>query len=1098
MTVSQAIFLSYASQDADTARRICDALRTQGLEVWFDQSELRGGDAWDQSIRKQIKECALFVPMISANTNARGEGYFRLEWKLAVDRSHLMADDATFFVPVMLDDSLEPAARVPDAFRARQWSRLNDESAFAAFAGRISKLLAGSASPGKNGLEAPPMLEVEVGIRSASRTLRQRLPHANHAGYANHANHTEGSANGTLSASTKTAANQANEGFWVAVLPFKYRGTSTDLTGLADGLSEEIITALSRFSYLRMIARAATQHLTGDALDLRAVGHALGARYVMDGTVRQSGASLRVAVQLIDTESGANLWAETYNRHFTPEDIFALQDELVPRIVSTVADAYGVLPHSMSNTLRGRAPEQLTPYEAVMRSFGHYERVTAAEHALVRDCLEHAVAQAPTHSDCLAALAMMYAHEYGFGLNPRPDSLQRALQTATRAVEFGPANHSAFNALAMVQHYRAEFQAARHAAERAIALNPMDASTNARMGLVIAYGGDWETGCAIIERVRQFNPNHADWYWAPLCFNAYRQHDYRGALAIARNIKRSDYYNIDAMIVACHGQLGEQEAATKTLRELLASNPEFPARVRDLFLARGLPTLLVEHVLEGLRKAGMEFPDEHATANDAAGLGAAIKPVDAIASIAVLAFANRSASADDEYFSDGLADELLNVLAKIKGLRVAARTSAFSFKGKQSTVEEIGRILNVATVLEGSVRKSGNRVRISVQLIKAQDGFQLWSETYDRTLDDIFAVQDDIAQSVVKELRTTLLGEREALKEVISAEIIEATTKRTENPEAQRLVLQARFYREKRRPADLARAIALSEEAVALDPHYAAAHASLADALHGMSLYGASFGSDGQTVLTYSARSRASAERALVLDANLLAPQILLSWLTALVERDRAEAMRKAEFAVALAPNDAEALRTLAIRLMEDGQFAESDALYARAIQLAPLWLQVRINYSLVAQWRGDHVEARRRVEDALAMDESYWLSYWQLGSVLTSLGEHQGAVEAVARSFELRGDVDMGTLLRHRYADEGWAGFLEVHATASPERMSRLNIAFAQVELGRHEDAFATLEAMVDSYDQHASWLKCGPRLDPLRSDLRYAALVKRAGFNG
>ncbi|MBL8514918.1 MAG: adenylate/guanylate cyclase domain-containing protein, partial [Betaproteobacteria bacterium] len=126
-------------------------------------------------------------------------------------------------------------------------------------------------------------------------------------------------------------------------------------------------------------------------------------------------------------------------------------------------------------------------------------------------------------------------------------------------------------------------------------------------------------------------------------------------------------------------------------------------------------------------------------------------------SIAVLAFANRSANADDEYFSDGLADELLNMLAKIDGLRVAARTSAFYFKGKTATVSEIGKTLNVATVLDGSVRKSGNRARVSVQLVKVDDGYQIWSESYDRTLEDIFAVQDDIALAVVTELRQRLL-----------------------------------------------------------------------------------------------------------------------------------------------------------------------------------------------------------------------------------------------------------------------------------------------------------------------------------------------------
>src|SRR4029078_5152440 len=130
-----------------------------------------------------------------------------------------------------------------------------------------------------------------------------------------------------------------------------------------------------------------------------------------------------------------------------------------------------------------------------------------------------------------------------------------------------------------------------------------------------------------------------------------------------------------------------------------------------------------------------------------------------LASIAVLPFANRSASADDEYFSDGLADELLNVLSKIKGLRVIARSSTFTFKGKQATAAEFGRALDVATLLEGSVRKAGNRVRISVQLVNVADSSHLWSETYDRTLDDIFAVQDDIAQWVVKELRALLLGQ---------------------------------------------------------------------------------------------------------------------------------------------------------------------------------------------------------------------------------------------------------------------------------------------------------------------------------------------------
>jgi len=190
---------------------------------------------------------------------------------------------------------------------------------------------------------------------------------------------------------------------------------------------------------------------------------------------------------------------------------------------------------------------------------------------------------------------------------------------------------------------------------------------------------------------------------------------------------------------------------------------------------------------------------------------------------------NRSASADDEYFSDGLADELPNVLSKIKGLRVTARTSAFVFKGKQVSVAEIGRALNVATLLEGSVRKAGNRIRVSVQLVQVSDSSHLWSETYDRTLEDIFAVQDDIAQSVVKELRTTLLGEApdSDASGAAKAEVAQAAKGRGTDPEAHRLYLLAKHLIDRYVREDTAKAIEYLKEAVARDPKYALAWAEL-------------------------------------------------------------------------------------------------------------------------------------------------------------------------------------------------------------------------------------------------------------------------------
>jgi len=206
-------------------------------------------------------------------------------------------------------------------------------------------------------------------------------------------------------------------------------------------------------------------------------------------------------------------------------------------------------------------------------------------------------------------------------------------------------------------------------------------------------------------------------------------------------------------------------------------------------------------------------------ATGAKAMSAGVGRSQELPSIAVLPFVNHSHDEGDEYFSEGLADELLNVLAKIRGLRVVARSSAFTFKGKNATVAEVGRVLNVATVLEGSVRKAGNRMRISVQLVKAPDGYHLWSESYDRTLEDIFAVQDDIAQSVVKELRSALLGKAaDATLEQGANDAVAAAAKgRATDPEAHRLLLQARYFAEHNTREDTAKSIAYLKGALVKD-----------------------------------------------------------------------------------------------------------------------------------------------------------------------------------------------------------------------------------------------------------------------------------------
>jgi len=382
-----------------------------------------------------------------------------------------------------------------------------------------------------------------------------------------------------------------DEGFWVAVHPFTFRGADPELEALAGGMSEDIVTGLSRFSYLRVIARSATAHHP--------------ARYVLEGSIRQAGSTLRLAAQLVDAGTGVHLWAETYDRPFRPDDVLALVDDVAPRIVSTIADMNGILPRTMSESLRSRDLDSLSPYEAVLRSFGYLERIEADEHASVRACLERTITEASGSADGWAMRSFFYAEEFKHGFNVRPGSLDRALMAARRAVAAAPSNHLAYHVLAQALFFRRELDAFRTAAEKAVALNPMDGCTTAFMGILMAYAGDWEHGCALAERAMQLNPNHPGWYRFAAFLNAYRQDDYRAAVDVALRFNMPSYFYTHMALAAAYGQLGDQRAAARAVEELLALKPDFASVGRDEYAKWTGRGELLDKVFDGLRKAGL-------------------------------------------------------------------------------------------------------------------------------------------------------------------------------------------------------------------------------------------------------------------------------------------------------------------------------------------------------------------------------------------------------------------------------------------------------------------------------------------------------------
>ena len=415
--LSKAVFLSYASQDADAARCICESLRAAGIEVWFDQSELRGGDAWDASIRKQIKECALFVPIISASTDARSEGYFRLEWRLAVERSHLMADDQAFLLPVLIDDTPETAARVPDRFRERQWSRLPGGTTPPAFVEQTARLLAGAAAkvPAARARAAPAASRKRRGLL-AGTTLLVLI------------------AMGVIAVAVWTSRKKdtppAVSPKSIAVMPFDNLSGHTEDNYLADGLQEEILNALARVRELNVISRTSVMEFRGKARNLREIGQRLNVGSILEGSIRRDGNTLRLTVQLIDVRDDRHILATNYDR-----DLAHILD-LQSTVARQVADA---LAATLTQYERGELERVATnsgdAYDRYLRAVAVFSKDASNDTAGLaesRRLLEEAVVLDPGYSDALALLSQV--DTFAFQNTQRSEDGARAKQAFERAL----------------------------------------------------------------------------------------------------------------------------------------------------------------------------------------------------------------------------------------------------------------------------------------------------------------------------------------------------------------------------------------------------------------------------------------------------------------------------------------------------------------------------------------------------------------------------------------------------------------------------------------------------------------------------------------
>ena len=820
------------------------------------------------------------------------------------------------------------------------------------------------------------------------------------------------------------------------------------------------MTGLSRFSYLRVIARGSA---------------AIDARYLMEGSLRKAGTKLRVAVQLVDASSGAHLWAETYERPFRPEAVFELQDDLVPRIVSTVGDAHGILPHSMSESLRGNAPDQLSPYEAVLRSFGYGYRRTPEEHAAVRAALERAVEDAPRYADAWAMLALVYVDEQAHGYNQRPDPIGRALQAARRAADAAPSNAMAFNALAWAMFFRKEFQSFRNAAEQSIALNSLNTPTLAGLGALTAYAGDWERGCALVERALELNPRHPGWYWLPLFYDAYRRGDYRGAVDVALKINLPEFFVLHEALAAAYGQLGEMDAAGKALRKMLRLKPDYAETGRER-LEKWFDPEFVEHLMDGLRKAGLEHP----ALAPARAEGPA--PETAAAAIAVLPFKDMSSARDQEYLCEGMAEEIMNALTRLQGLRVIARTSAFRFRGEQD-LRKVGEALGVGMVLEGSVRKAGERLRITAQLVDVADDSHLWSERFDREMTDVFEIQDEIAGAIVEKFHLSLGAAEPARRPTVNVKAYEA-------------LLEGRHYFSQFTPEAAERALACLQRALSLDPDYPDALVLYAF-YHVMMAY---MFADPRVVLP---NARALAERALKLDPHHGEAQATVATVAILMDWDWSAGETLFQRALALAPASARVHELYGlISLLARGRLDEALAELDRAVELDPLSALYAGNRGRVLTCSRRFAEAEEACRRGLALDPGQLLAQVELIYALTfqrqfddavamgrraieTHGRTKAVVNALAVSLALAGEDDEARQLANDDVEPGSGAY------RSPLTLGLVHAACSEMDA-----AFEFVQRAIDEKDPLLIYLRVHPMFDALRTDPRFPELLRRTNL--
>jgi adenylate cyclase len=753
----------------------------------------------------------------------------------------------------------------------------------------------------------------------------------------------------------------------IAVLAFNNISGDPKDDLFGDGLAEGIINGLSKFEHIFVIARNSSFTYKGKPVKVKQVAEEMGVRYVIEGSLQREGERVRITVQLIDAVTGHHLFSERYDRDL--KGILNLQDEITMKVLTAVRVK---LTAGEGARIYEKGTKNLDAYLKVLQAAEHKggtmnkERVERA-----MQLLKEAIVLDPEYANAYYVLCTAHFDLVVIGASDSPkESLQRAIELGKKAIALDESNSSAHAGLAFPYIYLREFDKAISEAEKAISLSPNSAVAYFALGAALANAGRPQEAIPMLQKSLRLSPIPVHSQILGILASSYLWlSQYEEAIATYKKVLQ--FYGPDHLLAhlglaAAYVWTDREKEARAEGAEVMRIDPKFS--LERFLKASPYDQSRKDRLADALRKAGL---------SDKPPLPLPDKP-----SIAVLPFVNMSDDKSQEYFSDGLTEEIITALSKTPKLFVIARNSTFVYKGKPVNVQQVGRELGVKYVLEGSVRRSGDQLRITAQLIDAMTGNHLWAERYDREMKDVFAIQDEITLKIINAMEVSLPGGEQAHLAVTS----------TNNLEAYLKVLQGIEYFHQMNRSGNTTAIERFKEAIAIDPHYAMAYTRLASAYWLETWLG--FGKSPEECVRQGIEA---AQKAISIDDALPYAHQVLGGLY-LLKRDHEKAISEGKTAIILNPNSAEGYLWLGMTLTFAGNPEEAIPNHKMAIRLDPFAGSSHfMSLGMAYRETGRYEEAIAACQEAIRRQSNNVIAHLVLCSSYTMVGREDDArAEAV------------------------------------------------------------------------------------------------------